>query len=73
MLISHRLSTVREADHILVLADGVISEQGTHDALMARSGVYMRLFSLQARGYAQDKTEPTATSSVRFRSAGLPR
>lgn len=52
VLISHRLNTVRDADHILVLADGVISEQGTHEALMARSGIYARLFSLQAKGYA---------------------
>jgi ATP-binding cassette subfamily B protein len=52
LLISHRLNTVRDADLILVLADGVISEQGTHDALMARPGIYARLFSLQAKGYA---------------------
>lgn len=52
LLISHRLNTVRDADHIVVLGDGVISEQGDHDALMARSGIYARLFSLQARGYA---------------------
>jgi ATP-binding cassette, subfamily B, bacterial len=53
VLISHRLNTVREADHIVVLANGVIAEQGGHDALMARDGTYARLFSLQARGYAE--------------------
>lgn len=52
VLISHRLNTVRDADHIVVLADGVLGEEGTHDALMARSGIYARLFSLQASGYA---------------------
>jgi ATP-binding cassette, subfamily B, bacterial len=53
VLISHRLNTVREADHIVVLSDGTITEQGDHDALMAVDGTYARLFSLQARGYAE--------------------
>ena len=52
VLISHRLNTVRDAEHIVVLSDGVISEQGGHEALMARAGTYARLFSLQAKGYA---------------------
>jgi ATP-binding cassette subfamily B protein len=56
LLISHRLNTVREADHIVVLSDGVISEQGDHDSLMALDGSYARLFSLQARGYAEIKS-----------------
>jgi ATP-binding cassette, subfamily B, bacterial len=54
VLISHRLNTVRDANHIMVLSDGVISEQGDHDALIARGGTYARLFSRQARGYATD-------------------
>ena len=53
VLISHRLNAIREADHIVVLAGGVIAEQGDHDALMAGAGTYARLFSLQARGYAR--------------------
>jgi ATP-binding cassette subfamily B protein len=57
VLISHRLNTVRDADQIVVLADGAISEQGSHDALMARAGLYARLFSLQARGYADMSAE----------------
>ncbi len=52
VLISHRLNTIRSADHIFVLSEGVIAEQGCHDELMAGGGIYSRLFSLQARGYA---------------------
>ena len=51
MLISHRLNAVRDADKIVVLAGGVITEEGSHHALMARGGTYARLFSLQARGF----------------------
>jgi ATP-binding cassette, subfamily B, bacterial len=52
VLISHRLNTVRDADHIVVLSDGAVAEQGTHATLMAEAGIYARLFSLQAQGYA---------------------
>jgi len=51
LLITHRLSAVREADTIVVLADGKVVEQGTHLELMAAKGAYCRLFSLQAAGY----------------------
>jgi ATP-binding cassette subfamily B protein len=54
MLISHRLGTVRTADRIVVLADGAVAEEGGHEALMALGGIYARLFSLQARGYAEN-------------------
>ncbi|WP_222853772.1 ABC transporter ATP-binding protein [Fodinicola acaciae] len=52
LLISHRLGTIRDADLIAVLADGVIAEQGTHAELLAAGGAYARLFNLQAEGYA---------------------
>ena len=51
ILISHRFSTVRMADRILVLADGEILEQGTHKQLVALGGRYAELFELQAAGY----------------------
>ena len=51
ILISHRFSTVRAADHIIVLHGGRILEAGDHATLMARGGRYERLFSLQAQGY----------------------
>jgi ATP-binding cassette subfamily B protein len=51
VLISHRFSTVRMADRILVLAGGEIQEQGTHEQLLALGGRYAELFELQAAGY----------------------
>ncbi len=47
IVIAHRLSTVRNADTIVVLEDGKIREQGSHDALMAARGLYQRLYSVQ--------------------------
>lgn len=51
ILISHRFSTVRMADQIIVIQDGRIIEHGSHEQLMALDGHYAHLFSLQARGY----------------------
>jgi ATP-binding cassette subfamily B protein len=51
LLISHRLGSLRDADSIVVLADGVVAEQGDHVTLMAADGAYARLFQLQAAGY----------------------
>jgi ATP-binding cassette subfamily B protein len=51
ILISHRFSTVRMADRIVVLEDGHITEMGTHQALLARGGMYAKLFTIQAEGY----------------------
>jgi ATP-binding cassette, subfamily B, bacterial len=51
ILISHRFSTVRMADQIVVIDGGRVIERGSHDELMELDGIYARLFSLQARGY----------------------
>jgi ATP-binding cassette subfamily B protein len=51
ILISHRFSTVRMADRILVLERGLIAEQGSHTELLALGGKYAELFELQAAGY----------------------
>lgn len=51
IIISHRFSTVRMADRILVLEDGQVAEIGTHEELMAEPKLYEQLFNLQAAGY----------------------
>jgi ATP-binding cassette subfamily B protein len=51
LIISHRFSTVRMADRIVVLKNGAIHEQGTHHQLMNRGGQYAEMFELQAAGY----------------------
>ena len=51
VLISHRFSTVRMADRILVLQNGQLIDHGSHEELLAHGGLYAELFSLQAAGY----------------------
>ena len=51
VLISHRFSSVRMADRIVVLMDGTVEAVGTHAQLLAQGGRYAELFELQAAGY----------------------
>ncbi|MGP3911392.1 ABC transporter ATP-binding protein [Nonomuraea sp. 10N515B] len=53
VLISHRFSTVRKADRIVVLSGGRITEDGTHEELLAAGGEYARMFHLQARQFKE--------------------
>lgn len=55
LIIAHRLSTIRRADRILVLSDGRVAEEGTHEALLAADGLYRQLFELQ---FAEDQSPP---------------
>ncbi|EXG82379.1 ABC-type bacteriocin/lantibiotic exporter with N-terminal double-glycine peptidase domain [Cryptosporangium arvum DSM 44712] len=55
VLISHRLGSIRNADAIAVMDDGVVVEEGTHADLMNTGGIYAHLFLLQATGYLEDQ------------------
>jgi ATP-binding cassette, subfamily B, bacterial len=57
VLVSHRLSALRDADRIIVLDDGAVVEEGSHDELLQVRGHYHRLFERQATGYRE--TAPT--------------
>ncbi|TQM16164.1 ATP-binding cassette subfamily B protein [Pseudonocardia kunmingensis] len=63
LLISHRMSSIRDADHIVVLDEGALAEQGKHDDLMARDGIYAGLFRTQAAGYTDDDAD-AATEQI---------
>ena len=54
VIVSHRYSTVRNAQRIIVINNGCILEQGSHQQLLKLNGVYARSFSLQAQGYLRD-------------------
>ena len=65
ILISHRFSTVRQADRICVLEEGRVVELGTHDELMARNGRYRTMFDLQAQRFnALNEDEEGASYDV---------
>ena len=57
IVIAHRLTTILKADSILVVKDGVIAEQGTHDELLAKNGVYRELYETQFRKVIEMETE----------------
>jgi ABC-type multidrug transport system fused ATPase/permease subunit len=66
-MIAHRLSTVREADHLVVLDDGAVLEQGTHEELVEKGGIYARLVSMhdgEAPGHAARPGRRSAASRV---------
>jgi ATP-binding cassette subfamily B protein len=57
VLISHRFSSVRHADHIVVLAGGKVIEQGSHDELLEANGRYAELFRLQAERFSDEEED----------------
>ena len=57
IVIAHRLSTVRSADIIFVIDDGKVVDQGTHKELLARGGLYSRLYELQFRGEEENSED----------------
>jgi ATP-binding cassette subfamily B protein len=47
LVIAHRLGTIRNADNIIVLKDGIVAEEGTHDELLSRNGTYAKMWEMQ--------------------------
>jgi ATP-binding cassette subfamily B protein len=70
LVIAHRLSTVVDADEILVLQDGRVAERGTHAGLLASGGLYARMWALQAEEVAAEGAEVTAERAAGPASRG---
>jgi ATP-binding cassette subfamily B protein len=73
LIISHRFSTVRLADRVYVLDAGRVIEQGSHDDLVARGGLYAQLYRKQASYYEDDRSEQEdapATQPAEISEAG---
>ncbi|RAJ44729.1 ATP-binding cassette subfamily B protein [Kitasatospora sp. SolWspMP-SS2h] len=64
VIIAHRFSSVRRADHIVVLDGGRVAESGTHDELLALDGEYARLFRAQAERFTADADADAATADA---------
>jgi ATP-binding cassette subfamily B protein len=60
IVIAHRLSTIRSVDRILVLHHGELREEGTHEELLRRRGIYHRLYRLQYRGQEEEPAPAAA-------------
>ena len=57
VFISHRLASTRFCDRIILVADGTIAEEGTHEALLEKGGAYANLFEVQSRYYREGGEE----------------
>ena len=69
VVIAHRLSTVLKADSILVVKDGIIAEQGRHEELLAKGGVYRELYETQFR-QVLDREAAQAAAAPQDRAPG---
>jgi len=59
LIIAHRLSTIRNAHRIIVLANGVIVEEGTHESLMEKKGEYFKYYNMQFKDENRNSIEKT--------------
>ena len=62
--IAHRLSTLREMDRIIVLEKGKIVEEGTHNSLLRKKGVYAKLYKMQADGFVGTESPRETTTTL---------
>lgn len=62
IIIAHRLSTIKNADEILVMAESGIAERGSHDTLIAKEGLYSKLYKAQFKGYIPDEISNAFTN-----------
>lgn len=60
LVIAHRLGTIRNADNIIVLKDGAVAEQGTHDQLLEKGGLYAEMWTMQLHSNAGSQVSLTA-------------
>src|SRR5262249_22782218 len=70
---AHRLSTILDADRILVMHKGELREQGTHAELLARGGIYARLYELQYRGQREAAVVAHGATAVARSATGVAR
>jgi len=64
LVIAHRLGTIRNADNILVLKDGVVAEEGTHDELLEKNGVYAEMWNMQLNSTSDSRVSLTSTTGL---------
>ena len=64
LVIAHRLSTVINADEILVLSEGQVVERGRHSELLAQNGLYKQMWDRQSRGFADGEQDNDASSGT---------
>ena len=62
LVIAHRLGTIRNADNILVLKEGVVAEQGTHEELLEKNGLYAEMWNMQLSSSATSR--PASTDNL---------
>ena len=73
LVIAHRLSTVINADEIIVLRDGLIAERGTHQMLLLRDGLYAQMWARQREASeAEERARAAANDAQGFVKRGLP-
>lgn len=64
LVIAHRLGTIRNADNIIVLKEGVVAEQGTHDELLQNNGLYAEMWTMQLHTSSNSGSQLSLTANT---------